>query len=126
MHMRQPSIVSSDLSHLAQDVIDRAIPPDISSDLESGARSCAACEDRKRCVEGAVRVWPSVYRAATVVRDMLCLPRQVASTIADLTIGTVIVLVHAAMADRAAPRAGLARPRCMVDGTRSWESQISP
>ena len=124
--MRQPSIVSSDLSYLAQDVIDRAIPPDISSDPESSARSSHAAQDRKRCVEGAVRVWPSVYRAATAVRDMLCLPRQVASTIADLTIGTLIVLVHAAMADRAASRAGLARPRCMVDGTRSWESQISP
>jgi hypothetical protein len=46
-------------------------------------------------------------------------------TLSDFTVGTVIVLVHVALADRHA-RARPAPQVAMPDGTRVWRSQISP
>ena len=51
---------------------------------------------------------------------------RVAQTVSDLTVGTVIVLVHVALADREASRGARLLPRDTQAGTRVWPSQISP
>ena len=52
---------------------------------------------------------------------------RVTRTISDLTVGTVIVLVHVALADREVSKQRRApRVVTMADGTRVWRSQISP
>jgi len=50
---------------------------------------------------------------------------RIVKTFADLTIGTVIVLVHVALADRQAQRARRTLLKSGIDGTRTWSSQIS-
>ena len=51
---------------------------------------------------------------------------KVAQTVSDLTVGTVIVLVHVALADRDARRGDRLLPQATRDGGRLWPSQISP
>jgi hypothetical protein len=51
---------------------------------------------------------------------------RVAKTAADLTIGTVIVLVHGALAGREFASRRSAQPYALRDGTRVWPSQVSP
>jgi hypothetical protein len=55
---------------------------------------------------------------------MWSLADRVGKTISDLTIGTVIVLVHVALAERRSGRSVLVRSK--IDGTRVRRSQISP
>ena len=48
-------------------------------------------------------------------------------TVSDVTVGTVIVLVHVALAEREhADRTSRSAPQLSADGTRIWKSQISP
>jgi hypothetical protein len=47
-----------------------------------------------------------------------------ARAVSDVTVGTAIVLAHAALADRT--RRLLPMQHAMADGTRSWRTQISP
>ena len=63
------------------------------------------------------------------------LANRIVSTFSDLTVGTVIVLVHVVLANRHAERPDrLGRPnrpsqvtwRTESDGTRAWKTQISP
>jgi len=44
----------------------------------------------------------------------------------DLTVGTVIVLFHVALADRQTSRAARTLQQSAPDGTRIWRTQISP
>ncbi|MGE5187222.1 MAG: hypothetical protein ACM31C_34475 [Acidobacteriota bacterium] len=55
-------------------------------------------------------------------------PDRILRTVSDFTIGTVIVLVHAALAQRGTsrPRSTPLAPQSLRDGTRVWRSQISP
>jgi hypothetical protein len=60
---------------------------------------------------------------------MLRVADRIAKTVSDLTVGTVIVLFHVALADRQARRrapAPPALPWTRVDSTRVWHTQISP
>jgi hypothetical protein len=56
---------------------------------------------------------------------MLRIADRIMKTFSDVTLGTVIVLVHVALADRVS-RTAPAPQRMMADGTRCWQSQISP
>jgi hypothetical protein len=51
---------------------------------------------------------------------------RIVKTVSDLTVGTVIVLVHVALAEREAERRRPPLARTNVDGTRVWPTQISP
>jgi hypothetical protein len=51
---------------------------------------------------------------------------RIGKTVSDLTIGTVIVLVHVALAGRTTDRRRSSHPDSLPDGTRVWRSQISP
>jgi hypothetical protein len=46
--------------------------------------------------------------------------------LSDLTIGTVIVLVHVALSDRKRARTPSPLLQTTADGTRIWRSQVSP
>lgn len=50
---------------------------------------------------------------------------RMVKTFADLTVGTVIVLVHVALADRQIKRTNRVLLKSGIDGTRTWSSQIS-
>ena len=50
---------------------------------------------------------------------------RIAKTFSDLTLGTIIVLVHATLADRSSRRARAMR-HSTPDGTHVWKTQISP
>jgi len=54
---------------------------------------------------------------------MWTLADRIIKTIADVTIGTVIVLAHVALADRHNPSA---RQHRRINGERVWRTQISP
>lgn len=47
-------------------------------------------------------------------------------TLSDFTIGTMIMLVHVALARRDALRRSDAHSQTLTDGTRVWRTQISP
>jgi hypothetical protein len=51
---------------------------------------------------------------------------RIFKTMADVTVGTLIVMVHVTLADRQAMRSRRALDQTNPDGTRSWRSQISP
>ena len=51
---------------------------------------------------------------------------RIAKTFSDLTLGTVIVLIHATLADRRSERRLRAMQHSTPDGTRVWKTQISP
>jgi len=51
---------------------------------------------------------------------------RLARSVEDATIGTVIVIAHVALADRARARRAPVAPTVDVAGTRVWRSQISP
>ncbi len=57
---------------------------------------------------------------------MRALAARITNTLSDLTIGTVIVLVHVAIADREASRRSRVLDGATVDGRRFWRTQISP
>jgi hypothetical protein len=50
---------------------------------------------------------------------------RLVKTISDVTLGTVIVVAHAQLANRDLRRRDV-RPIVLPDGTRVWRSQISP
>lgn len=51
---------------------------------------------------------------------------RIVKTVSDMTVGTVIVLVHVALADRQSARERRAMHATLSDGSRTWRSQISP
>jgi hypothetical protein len=51
---------------------------------------------------------------------------RIVKTVSDMTVGTVIVLVHVAIADRQVARERREMHATMSDGTKTWRSQISP
>ena len=51
---------------------------------------------------------------------------RIAKTLSDVTIGTVIVLVHVTLADRQRRRTLPELRASSIDGTQTWRSQISP
>ncbi|HSD88849.1 MAG TPA: hypothetical protein VLB44_15080 [Kofleriaceae bacterium] len=57
---------------------------------------------------------------------MWTLAARIPRTIADATIGTVIVIAHIALAKRDVRRRRELEPHELPDGTRVWRSQISP
>jgi len=57
---------------------------------------------------------------------MLATVDRIAKTLSDVTIGTAIVLVHVALADRHRRRTLPALDEARIDGTRVWRSQVSP
>ena len=56
---------------------------------------------------------------------MLSFADRIVKTVFDLTLGTVIVLVHVALAEREREMR-MPVPVTHVDGTRVWPTQISP
>ncbi len=58
---------------------------------------------------------------------VIAFAERFARAVSDVTVGTVIVLVHVALADRErAPRALAAIPYTTADGRRIWRGQASP
>jgi len=57
---------------------------------------------------------------------MWTLAARIPRAISDVTLGTVIVLAHMALARRDVRRRRDLEPEALADGTRVWRSQISP
>jgi hypothetical protein len=51
---------------------------------------------------------------------------RVGRVISEMTVGTVIVLMHVALADRRSSRAHRPGHELTADGRRIWRTQISP
>ncbi len=89
-----------------------------------GAMRASARSALRSGAHTQARVVPALHAH----RAMRARPEHLLGAVSDFTIGTVIVLVHAALAQRkpSRPRAVELDRASLRDGTRVWRSQISP